>query len=62
MDLFATRHNHKLPLFVSPVPDSLAWEVEALHLDWTGLMGYAYPPTALLSKILAKVYNSVTSS
>ena len=42
MDLFATRHNHKLPLFVSPVPDPLAWEVEALHLDWTGLLGYAY--------------------
>ena len=57
MDLFATRHNHKLPLFVSPVPDPLAWEVEALHLNWTGLLGYAYPPTALLSKILAKVYD-----
>ena len=57
VDLFAMRHNHKLSLFLLPVPDPLAWEVEALHQDWTGLMGYAYPPTALLSKILTKVYN-----
>ena len=57
VDLFATRHNHKLPLFVSPVPDPRAWEVEALHLDWTGLVGYAYPPTALLPKVVEKVYN-----
>ena len=30
IDLFATRFNHKLPQFVSPVPDSLAVAVDAL--------------------------------
>ena len=32
VDLFATRFNHKLPRFVSPVPDRSAWEVDALSL------------------------------
>ena len=30
VDLFATRFNNKLPQFVSPVPDPLAWSVDAL--------------------------------
>ena len=34
IDLFATRFNHKLPQFVSPVPDSLAVAVDALTLSW----------------------------
>ena len=34
IDLFATRFNHKLPQFVSPVPDSLAVAVDALTLPW----------------------------
>ena len=36
VDLFATRFNHKLPQFVSPVPDSLAIAVDALTLPWGG--------------------------
>ena len=36
IDLFATRFNHKLPQFVSPVPDSLAVAVDALTLPWEG--------------------------
>ena len=31
-DLFATWFNNKLLQFVSPVPDSLAWAVDALSL------------------------------
>ena len=34
IDLFATRFNHKLPQFVSPLPDSLAVAVDALTLTW----------------------------
>ena len=34
IDLFATRFNHKLPQFVSPVPDFLAVAVDALTLPW----------------------------
>ena len=32
VNLFATRFNHKLPMFVSPVPDRLAWKVEPGHV------------------------------
>ena len=33
VDLFATQFNHKLPTFVSPVPDPTAWAVDALSLS-----------------------------
>ena len=41
VDLFATRFNHKLPRFVSPVPDRLAWKVDTLSLQWEDLDAYA---------------------
>ena len=47
VDLFATRLNHKVPLYVSPVPDQNAWDIDALNINWSGLTAYAYPPTAL---------------
>jgi hypothetical protein len=55
IDLFATRLNHRLPLYVSPVQDPLAWSVDALALDWTGLDAYAFPPPILLSRVLEKI-------
>ena len=55
VDLFATLLNHKLPLFVSPVPDPKAWDTNALNLNWTGLTSYAYPPTALLHRVIQKI-------
>ena len=55
IDLFATRFNHKLPKFVSPVPDRLAWAVDALSLQWKDLDAYAFPPTALLGQVVAKL-------
>ena len=33
IDLFATWFNHKLPRFVSPVPDPTAWAVDALSIS-----------------------------
>ena len=54
LDLFATRWNHKLPLFVSPVPDPTAMAVDALSKSRKALWAYAYPPTALLSRVLEK--------
>ena len=58
IDLFATRFNHKLPQFVSPVPDSLAVAVDALTLPWEDLDAYAYPPTAILGKVVEKLLDS----
>lgn len=54
VDLCATHLNHKCPLFVSPVPDPRAWAVDALTVSFQGLEAYAYPPQALISRILTK--------
>ena len=50
IDLFATRFNNKLTKFVSPVPDPLAWAVDAPSLSWEGLDPYAFPPVAIWEK------------
>ena len=55
VDLFATHLNHKLPLYVSPVPDPKAWDIDALNIDWTSLTAYAYPPMARLHKVIQKI-------
>ena len=58
VDLFATRLNHKLPLYVSPVPDQNAWDIDALNINWSGLAAYAYPPMALLHRVIQKIKQS----
>ena len=55
VDLFATHLNHKLPLYVSPIPDPNAWDIDALNINWTGLTAYAYPPMALLHRVIKKI-------
>ena len=55
VDLFATHLNHKLPLYVSPIPDPKAWDIDALNINWTGLTAYAYPPMALLHRVIQKI-------
>ena len=55
VDLFATRFNNKLPQFVSPVPDPQAWAVDALSLSWEDLDPYAFPPAAMLGKVVEKL-------
>ena len=55
IDLFATRFNNKLPLFVSPVPDPGANAIDAFSLPWGDLDAYAFPPTAILGKAVEKL-------
>ena len=43
---------------VSPVPDSLAVAVDALNLQWEGLDAYAFPPAAILGKVVEKLQDS----
>jgi hypothetical protein len=54
VDLFATRFNHKLPTYVSPIPDKMALTTDAMTMDWTGLWVYAFPPTTLMNKVMDK--------
>ena len=55
IDLFATRLNTKLPTYVSPIPDPQAWAVDALNISWKNIVGYAFPPTALLPRVVQKL-------
>ena len=58
IDLFAMRFNNKLRLFFSPVPDPLATAVDALSLPWEDLDAYAFPPAAILGKVVEKLQDS----
>ena len=58
IDLFATRLNHLLPLFVSPVPDHRACAVDAMSLEWKNLFAYAFPPFKLVPLVLNKIRDS----
>ena len=53
--LFATHLNHKLPFYVSPIPDPNAWDIDALNINWSSLTAYAYPTTALLYRLFQKI-------
>ena len=54
VDLFATKFSHRLPTYVSPVPDPQAWAVDAFAINWTNLLAYAFPPIPVLGKVLRK--------
>ena len=43
IDLFATRLNHRLPLYVSPIPDHKALSIDALLMDWNRIHAYTFP-------------------
>ena len=60
VDLFATFLNDKVPVYVSPVPD--AWDIDALNINWSGVTAYAYPPTALLYRVIQKSGNAADAS
>ena len=55
VDLFPTHLNHKLPLYVSLIPDPKDWDIDALNINWAGLTAYAYPPTALIHRVIQKI-------
>jgi hypothetical protein len=55
IDLFATKLNFVLPIYISPVGDPQAFAVDALSVDWKGMSAYAFPPTTLLLKVIQKI-------
>ena len=50
-----TRLINRLPQFVSLVPDPVAWAVDALSLPWEDLDPCAFPPVAILGKVVEKL-------
>lgn len=55
IDLFASKVNAKHEIFVSWKKEPDAYAVDALTLDWNQFFFYAFPPFALISKILSKL-------
>ena len=55
VDLFATRLNKRLPLYVSPIPDANALAIDAMSVNWDGMHAYAFPPFALIPVIINKI-------
>ena len=57
IDLFATHMNHRLPLYVSPIPDQKALSIDAISMDWNHIHTYAFPPFHLIQTVINKIRN-----
>ena len=55
VDMFATKVNHKLPLYVSPVPDANTLNIDALNILLEGLDGCVLCPVALIPKVIQQM-------
>ena len=55
IDLFATRLNHRLPIYVSPIPDQKVLSIDALSMDWNRMHTYAFPPFHLIPAVINKI-------
>ena len=55
VDLFATALTRRLPLYVSLLLDQAAWKRDAFSFPWEGLNLYAFPPFALIHRVLVRV-------
>lgn len=56
IDLFASKLNCKLPVYVSYSPDGQAYAVDAFTLDWSNFtLIYAFPPFSVLGHCLQKI-------
>ena len=54
LDIFATRLKTRLPVWVSPMADPQAVEVDALSMSWKGVFASAFTPFVILGKVLEK--------
>ena len=51
VDLFASRLNVKLPVFVSYHPDTEAMHINVFSISWQGRPFYAFPPFAVIGTV-----------
>ena len=58
IDLFATSLTKRLPLYFAPHSDPMAIGVDAMLQSWCNLEAYAFPPFALIRKVLNKFKQS----
>ena len=58
LDLFAARANARLPLYVFPVPEPLAWKQDAFHLQWDQSVLVCLPSACAAQRVLSLVLAS----
>ena len=55
IDLFATSANHRCSIYFSPFWDPRSAGTDAFLQSWDGLQAYAFPPVAVIPRVLAKL-------
>ena len=55
IDLFATSANHRCSIYFSPFRDPQSAGTDAFLQSWDGLQAYAFPPVAIIPRVLAKL-------
>ena len=55
VDFFASRLTKQLPKFASWKPDPMAAYTDAFSLDWGQILGYAFPPFALIGRCVRQL-------
>ena len=55
IDLFATSANHRCSIYFSPFRDPMSAGTDAFLQSWDGLQAYAFPPVAIIPRVLAKL-------
>ena len=55
IDLFATSANRRCSIYFSPFRDPLSAGTDAFLQSWDGLQAYAFPPVAIIPRVLAKL-------
>ena len=55
IDLFATSDNHRCSIYFSPFRDPMSAGTDAFLQSWDGLQAYAFPPVAIIPRVLAKL-------
>ena len=55
IDLFATSENHRCSIYFSPFRDPMSAGTDEFLQSWDGLQAYAFPPVAIIPRVLAKL-------
>lgn len=57
IDLFASRLNKQLDVFVSWLPEPGSFGSDALSMQWNDFQPYIFPPFSLVGKVINKIIN-----
>ena len=55
IDLFAASENRRCSIYFSPFHDLMSVGTDAFLQSWDGLQAYAFPPVAIILRVLAKL-------